>query len=159
MARGGVTVEGLRPLMRELNTLGPEANAQLRDTSQDVAEQLARNIRRRARTPQEDAVYASVRARRDRVPKVAAGGARLAAVSRPVHGRKKGSRSVQRRPKSGQMIFGVEFGSRGSWRFPRPHNNDGYWMFRTFRASQTWMLGEWLACLERVLARGGRHGR
>lgn len=159
MARAVVTVEGLRPLMRELTTMGPEANRQLRDTSQDVSEQLARDIRRRARTAQEDAVYGSVRARRDRIPKVAAGGARPAAVSRPVHGRKKGSRSVQRRPTAGQMIFGVEFGSRGGWRFPRPHNNDGYWMFRTFRASQTWMLGEWVACLERLLARGGRNGR
>lgn len=159
MARATVTVHGLRPLLRELNTMGPEANRELRDTSQRVAEQLARDIRRRARTPQEEALVPSVRARRDRIPKVQAGGSRRAAVSRPTRGRKKGSRSVQRRPASGALVFGVEFGASRSWRFPRPRNADGYWMFRAYRSLAPWMLDEWTACLERVLARGGQHGR
>lgn len=152
-----VTVEGLRPLLRELNTMGPEANRELRDTSQRVAQELARQIVRRARTPQEDALIPSVRARRDRVPKVLAGGTRRAAVTRPIRGRKAGSRSVQKRPASGLMIHGVEFGANGSWRFPRPRNADGYWIYRTYRNLAPWMLEEWTATLERVLARGGRH--
>ena len=159
MASVAVTVQGLRPLLRELNTMGPEANTELRDTSQRVADQLARDIRRRAHTDQEDALVPSVRVRRDRIPKVQAGGARRAAVTRPTRGRKKGSRSVQRRPASGLLVFGVEFGASRSWRFPRPRNADGYWMFRAYRNLMPWMFDEWTACLERVLARGGRHGR
>ncbi len=159
MGKAVVTVEGLRPLLRELNTLGADANAELRDTSQRVAGQLARDIRRHARTPQEDALLPSVRARRDRIPKVVTGGTRGAAVTRPTRGRKRGSRSVQRRPTAGLMIFGVEFGANRSWRFPRHRDADGHWIFRAYRKAAPWMLDEWVACLERVLSQGGRHGR
>ena len=105
-ARGSTTVRGegayianLNQVLRALRSLPKDLQAELRDAAGDISEALATLSQRAASTPLEVAVGRSIRARRDRIPKVVVGGAR------PVIG--------SRGAPPGAAMYGALFGGRG----------------------------------------------
>lgn len=130
----GVEVQGLKPVLRTLTKLGPELNREIREAAGEIAADEAVRVRQAAAASDKlsAAVGATVAPRRDRLPAIAAGGAKRL----PVKGR----------PKASQVVFGAEFGGRKrktTQQF-RPHlKKTGYWMWPTIREDQERMLIRW----------------
>ena len=179
----GITIEGLRPLIRRLNQLPKAAQQEVREAAQAIADDEATRIAAAGRSSDKQSRAAAefVRARRDRVPSISAGGNRKAGVS--------GGATA------GQLFFGSEFGGGSSKRFTRdvtetkitsargrtrtkrtfgavkfagkkattnqfrPHlGRTGYWMWPTIRRDEQRMVARWvkaLEAIEREWSRGG----
>jgi hypothetical protein len=123
-----VEVDGLHECLRAFSRFGKEANGELRDAAQGHASRLVPRLQAAAHAAggQAGAVAVSIRSPRDRVPCIAAGGSKRADVGRA------------RRPSSGDIIFGAEFGGgqRKSTRQFKPHRGtEGYWLYPTLRSS------------------------
>lgn len=122
-------VAGLRKALR---TLPKEASARLRDASVDIAEDVARKAGARARMVGGAAAYVAptIKARRDRVPKIVMGGTtRLPARDGAA---RKGTRQTV-----GNVVWGAEFGSDRFRQFSPWRGNDtgaGYFLWPTVRA-------------------------
>ncbi|HZW73563.1 MAG TPA: hypothetical protein VFF43_08435 [Caldimonas sp.] len=117
-------IDGLAPTLRAFNTYGKEANAELRDASGKIAGKTAAQAAHvGASLPQQAPLAASsLRVARDRVPALQMGGARKVG---------------HRRAPVGALIYGAEFGGRGSSKTMQflPHRGrDGYFLFPTIRA-------------------------
>ncbi|MFT4295642.1 MAG: hypothetical protein QM582_09550 [Micropruina sp.] len=137
----GVEVEGLRELLRVASRLPKTAQNELRQSAMLIATDEAASIRAAAAgsSPQSAAVVGSIRARRDRVPAVAAGGA--------------GRSGVSGGATTGQLFFGAEFGGQGrpTTKQFRPHRGtSGYWFFPTLRRDQERMMKRWETALRAV---------
>lgn len=142
-----IEIDGLREAVAVLRTFSKEMNAEARDASVKISERVARDARARAyvSSPQARLVAPSIRARRDRFPAVAAGGAKRAQVSR-----------MKSKPSVGDLFFGAEFGGRGrstTMQF-RPHRGQqGYFFWPAIRANQEMMSGEWFDALDAIARR------
>lgn len=159
----GVEIEGLPSMWKRLNALPKTAQQEMRDAAMAIADDEASRIRAAAAADsnQAAAIAKFIKARRDRVPAISAGGTRKAGVSGGA--------------KAGEIFFGAEFGGRHpkkrtsqtkSGRFVmrrttmqfRPHlGREGYFFFPTLRADQDRMLARYeqaLAAIEREWSRG-----
>ena len=107
MVRMGIEVEGLKPFLARLNQLPKTAQAEIREAAQDIAaDELVRIVATgRGSDKQSRAVAAFVKARRDRVPAIAAGGRTKIGV--------RGGATA------GEMFFGAEFGGQSRRKFTR----------------------------------------
>lgn len=164
MARGsGLTVKvritGVRETLAAFRDLPDDANQELRTRSKALAETLAAQVRAAAvaDSPQSALLAPTVKAGRDRVPVITAGGARK--VGR------------YRKP-AGRLLFGSEFGSnrQSGWYFApqyrgsdgrqwRPHAGRGsYWFFRTVEDNSARVDREWNAAADSIVRRWGRGG-
>jgi hypothetical protein len=102
-----IRIEDVRETIAAFRHLPDDANDELRDASEDLAKGLAEKVRAAgmALGPQDAIVARSVRARRDRVPTIQAGGG----------------------GKAGRLVYGSEFGmnKRSGWygarRYRRSH--------------------------------------
>lgn len=103
----GLEVEGLKPFLARLSKLPKTAQAEIREAAQGIADDEARRITAagRGNDRQSQAVAGFVKARKDRVPMIAAGGNAKTGVS--------GGATA------GQLFFGAEFGGGSSKRFER----------------------------------------
>lgn len=136
-------VDGLRQVLAGFNTLGKDANKRLREGSLQLAGALATSAQSAARasSPQAALMASTVRAIRDRVPVVSAGGAkRVGGVP------------------AWAILFGAEFGMnrRSGWyaasryagsdgRQFRPHRGRvGYWFFPTVEREQATVWRQWV---------------
>jgi hypothetical protein len=152
-------LENLGPTLRLLRQLPKDATTELRQANLDISRDLARRIARSAATPQEAALAHTVKARYDRVPKVAVGGSRRAWVWRTTRGRAPGTPSVaQPPPTAGQLIRGVEYGANRSWRFPRSHRRDGYWVGPAWRRVAPEAFERWADALTALARKWGSDG-
>jgi hypothetical protein len=147
-------VSGVRQTLKAFNELPADANAELRERSLRIAEVIADRASSAARafSAQTALVAPTVRARRDRVPTVIAGGARR--VGR--HG-----------SPASAVLFAGEFGqnARSGWfaapryagstgRQWQPHlGQHSYWFIRTAEESQGYIEREWYAGVDEVLRR------
>lgn len=122
MAKTSVTIkvqiEGLREALRAFNELPKDATKRLREESLKLAQKVAESARAAGMAdaaPQSKLVATTVRAVRDRVPAVQAGGtARLGRNRAPAY----------------KLLFGSEFGSDHYPQFHRAHRGtDGAWFF------------------------------
>lgn len=159
----GIEVENLPGMWRRLRALPKTAQQELRDAARMISDDEAARIRSAAAgdSPQAAAVAPFIRARRDRVPAIVAGGHSKAGVSGGA--------------KAGEVFFGAEFGGRGRKRRKavkhgsrvvvhqttlqfRPHRGrEGYWFFETLRADQERMMRRYegaLRAIEREWSRG-----
>ena len=145
--RQGIQVEGLKPLLKTLSRLGKETNARIRTAAKAIAADEAPRLQSAAQSSskQSKAVGVTVRARSDRVPAIAAGGAKRVNVS---------GLKGKSRPSAGAIFFGAEFGGqkrKTTMQF-RPHRGrKGYWFWPQLRADQDQMMRRWADAVDGIL--------
>lgn len=132
-----VEIIGADEILRAFRQLPKEASDELRDTAQRLAADLATDIAAAARREGRQAALMAptVKAKRDRVPVVQAGGAK---------------RVGRNRVQAGKLLFGSEFGSR----LPqfRPHLSGGsYWFYDTVERQDSEIYAEWLKAADRII--------
>lgn len=137
-------IEGARQTLAAFRRLPDEANKSLRERSFELASSLAGKVAAAARadSPQSALMARTVKAQRDRVPTITAGGS---------------TRVGRHRTPAWALLFGSEFGANGrfGWyakpRYDRsagrqykPHLGRGsYWFFRTIEDSETQIAKAW----------------
>lgn len=134
MASSSLTVrlriDGLRETMRAFRELPKEANNSLRDRTLELSERLAGRVRTAATgdSGQSALIAPTVKAKRDRVPVIQAGGT------------KKVGRN---RVPAFKVLFGAEFGATRLKQY-RPHVGQGsYWFFRTVEENEAEIADAW----------------
>lgn len=146
MAKTGLTVQvkisGLAPTLRALSALPKDAQNELRDASLALSRKLAASAAAagRAEGRQAALVASTVKARRDRVPTIEAGGT---------------SRLGRNRKPAYKLLFGSEFGSNFYLQFGKPHVSGSYWFLDTVDREQATIAAEWQAAADRVLSEFG----
>ncbi|MDG4821280.1 hypothetical protein O7635_05360 [Asanoa sp. WMMD1127] len=158
MAKRTLTVNlhitGARETIRAFGNLGKDANNELRAASLTLSRTLAARIQLAARREGGAAglLARTVKARRDRVPVVVAGGS---------------TRVGRHRTAAGRILFAAEFGANGRYGWygrPRyresdgrqfkPHSGqEGYWFFPTARAYQPEIDAEYNDTVDDLLRR------
>lgn len=156
MANDGLTVKiritGVRETIRAFNEVPKDANNELRDGSMKLAQALAPKMAAAGRSQgaQAASVASSVKARRDRVPVVVAGGAK---------------RVTKNRASAGALVAASEFGANGRYgwyalpwfrgargRQYKPHRGAAsYWFFRTAEENTGQIERAWTEMAERIL--------
>jgi hypothetical protein len=125
-----VRIEGVRETLGAFRRLPKEASDDLRRRTLELADVLAGRMAGAARadSAQSALMAPTLKAVRDRVPAITAGGAtRVGRNSVPAY----------------KIIFGSEFGSTILRQY-RPHLGRGsYWMWRTVEANQVEIAGAW----------------
>ena len=125
-----IHVAGARETLAAFRRLPKEASNSLRDRSTELATALAGKVQGAARSdsPQSALMAPTVKARRDRIPAIEAGGS---------------SRVGSRRVPAFKILFGSEFGARTLPQF-RPHLGRGsYWLFKTVEENETEIAAGW----------------
>lgn len=179
-----IRIDNLNSVLRSLNRMPKEASTQLRDESQAIARDIVSRAQGAAATPQQRLAAASMKARRDRVPVIVAGGRKRL----PVTSSRKRRGPDTSRQTYGDIFFGAEFGgSRGSiaasmgaqkgesvryrdrWKlrtstftartsqFPPHKGREGYFMYPTIRSMNAEIGRRYLDALDRALVRAGAH--
>lgn len=142
----------LKGVFDALKTLEKEANVELKNDVAGISLWTAQQIIAAAPTAiypkQAMKVAKTVRASRDRVPKVVIGGSRERFSGGAV---------------SGQVLFGNEFGGpslfpnggkRFPWRSPaKGRGNEGYWIFPTLTKAQPEITRRWITAVDKVLSK------
>lgn len=145
----------IRELFKVLNLMEKESKDELKNKVKAISTWVAQDIKSAAlyapMMPQARRVAQTVRASKDRVPKVIIGGAR---------GKFSGGAV------SGDVLFGSEFGAdptsvnggfpNGGRRFPYPspakgRGNEGYWIFPTLTKAQPRLTNEWHDAIDDIL--------
>jgi hypothetical protein len=181
-ARGQLHISNLDATLRALSKMPKEASAQLRQESQQLAGDIVRNAQARASTPGQQLAARQMRARRDRVPVIVAGGSKRLPVTSSRKSRK-GDRQTY-----GDIFFGYEFGgSRGSIaamggagkgqqlaytsrrrvrystfhartsQFPPHRGREGYFLYPTIRSMNHEIGQRYFDALDRALVKAGAH--
>jgi hypothetical protein len=141
-------IDGVHETLAAFRSLPKEATAALRDANQKISEDLAEKIRDAARSSdaQSALIVPGIKARRDRVPSVQAGGKRK--VGR------------NRKPLD-KILFGANFGATYLKQF-RKHNggagSEDYWFFSTVEENESRIVKEWNDAADRVLSQWGQGG-
>lgn len=162
MAKQALTLrlqgEGVRETLAAFRYLPKDANQELRQASLRIADLLAQSARTASGIDaQSAAVGKTVRAIRDRVPVVQAGGGRRVTSS--------GARAYE-------LLFGSEFGANGrfGWYSARryaesegrqfsPHQGrQGRWFFPTVERELPAALAEWGKAADAIVRRFGQGG-
>jgi hypothetical protein len=154
-----IRIEGATETLAAFNKLSRDANKELRDETYEIADDVAGHMRGAAARDgaQSALMVPTIKARRDRVPNVSAGGGLpVGRYGKP----------------AGALIFASEFGmsgrsgwySRRRYRVSRgrqwhPHiGNTGYWFFPTARRLEPEVQRRWLAVADRLLRAWGAGG-
>lgn len=142
MAKGltiNIRIDGLHETLRALNKLPKDANLELKEAAVALSRKLATAAKASgAREGSQAALVAStVRAARDRVPVVVAGGnKRLGRNKAPAY----------------KLLFGSEFGSNRYQQFHKPHIGKGsYWFFKTIEDHQVEIAKEWMDAADEII--------
>jgi hypothetical protein len=184
--KGGaaVRIENLNAVLRALSKMPKEVSDQLRDEAQAIARDIVSRAQGAAATPQQRLAAASMKARRDRVPVIVAGGRKRL----PVTSSRKRRGPNRDRQTYGDVFFGAEFGgSRGSIaasmgaqkgesvryrsglrlrtstftartsQFPPHKGREGYFLYPTVRAMNAEITTRYFDALDRALVRAGAH--
>lgn len=131
--------EGVRETLAAFRGLPKEASNEIRDTSKKLATLLATAAAQagKAEGHQAALVATTVKAARDRVPVVQAGGTK---------------RLGSRKKPAWKLLFGSEFGSNYYTQYPRLHQgNVGVWFFPTVEEKASEIITEWKAAAERIV--------
>lgn len=114
-------ITGVKEILSALRDMPKDAQNEIRDGSVRLAEKLAGKARSSSTTtgsPQGILLASTVKAVRDRVPVIQAGG----------------TKRVGRNDKPAwKILFGVEFGSLDYIQFQKLHSSEGYWLFPLVR--------------------------
>lgn len=149
-----VRITGAREMLRAFRRLPKDASKELRDANLEISRGLAVKIKaafEASPAAQGGIVAPSVRAGRDRIPNVQAGGSRRA-------GSQKRRSRGQRPTTAGDLVFGANFGATYLHQFPA-HNggagSDDYAFFRTVEQDMPDIADQWTKAAERVLEKWG----
>jgi inorganic triphosphatase YgiF len=137
-----VHIDGLRETLAALRNLPKDANNELREAATALAKEMATAAAASGRSQGRQAmlVAATVRAARDRVPVVVAGGTK---------------RIGSRRKPAFKLLFGSEFGSNRLRQY-KPHLGSGsYWFFRTIEDEQVEISARWQKAADEIIAKFG----
>ena len=140
-----IQMTGVRETLAAFRKLPKDATAKLRDANQKIVDQLDDKIQNAARasSKQSALVVPGIKARRDRVPSVQAGGARkVGSNRRPLH----------------KIMFGANFGATFLPQF-RPHRGageDDYWFYSTVQDNKDQIFKEWADAADKVMREWGR---
>jgi hypothetical protein len=142
-----VKIGGARETLAAFRRLPKEASNELRDANQKISEHLADKIRAAARSSdaQSALVAQGIKAKRDRVPAIQAGG------------RTKVGRN---RSPLDKILFGANFGATQLKQF-RPHRgggDDDYWFFSTVEREEPRIVEAWTEAADRILTQWGTGG-
>jgi hypothetical protein len=162
MAKQGLTIrlraEGVRETLAAFNRLPKDTNRELREASLRIANLMAQSAKGASHIDaQSAAVGTTVRAIKDRVPVVQAGGAK---------------RITSGRVPAYRLLFGSEFGANGRFGWysaPRyaespgrqfsPHQGQsGRWFFPTVEREFPAALREWQRAADEIVRRFGQGG-
>lgn len=135
----GIRIDGVRETLTAFRGLPREASAELRDAAGDLAKMLARKAQAGALAEGAQAALMAptVKAGRDRVPVVQAGGAK---------------RVGSRRAPAWKLLFGSEFGSNRFAQFPRSHQGrDGIWFFPTIESNAAAISRRWREAADNII--------
>lgn len=144
MAKTGITVrfrvEGLQETLKAFRELPKNASDELRDAAQQLSEFIALKVRQSGMSdaaPQSRLVATTVKAKRDRVPVVEAGGTTpLGRRGKPAY----------------KLLFGSIFGSDVYTQFGRPHaGTAGYWFFPVIEENQAEISKAWTDAADAVV--------
>ncbi len=143
----GITIEGLRPLIRRLNQLPKAAQQEVREAAQAIADDEATRITAAGRSS-------------DKQSRAAAefGGGSSKRFTRDVIETK--ITSARGRTRTKRTFGAVKFaGKKATTNQFRPHlGRTGYWMWPTLRRDEQRMVARWvkaLEAIEREWSRGG----
>lgn len=140
-----VHIDGIRETLAALSKLPKDANKELRAAALDLSKELASAVKASGTQEGNQAalVAKTVRAARDRVPVVVAGGTRrLGSNKKPAY----------------KLLFGSEFGADRFEQF-RPHIGRGsYWFFRTVEDEQVEIAARWQQAADEIIAKFGEAG-
>lgn len=140
-----IHITGVRETLAAFRRLPKEASAELRERTLALSQALANRIQAEARSEGRQAALLAptVKANRDRVPSITAGGTK---------------RVGSRRKPAWKLLFGSEFGSDRYGQF-KPHLGRGsYWLFRTVEAEETEIGRAWLAVADAIVCSFTRDG-
>lgn len=149
-----IRIEGARETLAAFREMPKDATTELRKASLKIAESLAVQLRGVAAgdSAQTALMAPTIKAMRDRLPAVQAGGSnRAGAQSR----RSKGQRPTQ----AGDILFGSEFGARFLKQY-RPHRGAAsYWFFKTVQDEEGGRIArEWDHAADEIIRKwGGSH--
>lgn len=138
-----VHVVGAGAVLAAFRRLPADADRELRETSMELSRTLAGRVAAGARSDsRQSALMApTVRAGRDRVPMIVAGGA---------------TRVGSRRVPAFKILFGSEHGARSLHQF-RPHQGAGsYWLFSTVEANEAEIGSAWRRAAGDIVEAFGR---
>jgi hypothetical protein len=134
-----VSIVGLQETLRALRNLPKDATVEMREAAQKLSTDLAKEVAAagRAEGSQAALVSTTVKAMKDRVPVIQAGGAKkLGRNKKPAY----------------KLLFGSEFGSNYYEQFGKPHiGNDSYWFFKTVDENQVEISAAWLEAADEII--------
>jgi hypothetical protein len=137
-AKRTLTISGLQETLRALNKLPKDASNELRAAALELSKKLASAAATAgfAEGSQAALVATTVKAARDRVPVVTAGGTkRLGRNRKPAY----------------KLVFGSEFGSDYYPQF-KPHLGRGsYWFYQTIEDNQVEIAAEWMEAADEII--------
>lgn len=137
-----IRIDGIRETLAALRKLPKDASTELRAAALDLSKELAESARQAGIIEGRQAalVATTVKAGRDRVPVVTAGGnKRLGSNKEPAY----------------KLLFGSEFGANRLKQY-RPHLGRGsYWFFRTIEDEQAQIAKRWLEAADEVIRKFG----
>lgn len=142
-----VSMHGVADMRAAFRRLPKDASRALKDRTGDLAFDLAQRVHNSAvgSSRQSAAVAKSVKARRDRVPVVVAGGNQRVTRQRKVS-------AGQRPTKAGDLTFGANFGATRLRQF-RPRRgagDDDYWFFTTIEENRERIDTAWGRVLDDI---------
>lgn len=138
-----VRIDGLRETLAALNKLPKEAGQEIRAKSQELAKLIAASATEagRAEGRQAALVATTVKAMRDRVPVVSAGGTK---------------RLGRNREPAYKLLFGSEFGATRYEQYLPHLGRDSYWFFRTVEDEQVTISAAWREAADAIIEKFGR---
>ncbi|MDN5929489.1 MAG: hypothetical protein L0I24_00220 [Pseudonocardia sp.] len=138
--RLNIRIEGVRETLAGFRGLGREASAELRTKTLELSETLAGRVRAAASSQGSQAALMgpTVKARKDRVPSIQAGGSKRVGRNRkPAH----------------KLLFGSEFGATELKQY-RPHLGKGsYWFYITVERNEAEIADAWKTLADDVATR------
>mgnify|MGYP006271724071 FL=1 len=155
----------LRALYKELSTLTPDIQQEIKKEAHRLSTNFATALRTAAissPTPQAALVAKSIRPVKDRTPVVVIGGPKK--VGRPYGGetRKNGHKVKQNRAAAGALLWGSEHGGKGGTdrrnrhytnRFVASRNMSGYWIAPTTKKFGTKLWNEYNTMVTHIIRR------
>ncbi|MFC6156147.1 hypothetical protein [Kribbella jiaozuonensis] len=144
-----VRITGAKETLAAFRKLPKDASTELRNANQQISTDLAGKIRSAATSSngQGALVAPTVKAKRDRVPSVQAGGRRRAG--------KQSRRSKGQAPTTASdLIYGSNFGANVLKQFPATTKPD-HWFFSTVEDNEPAIERQWLGAVDKVLEEWG----
>ena len=132
-------IVGLNKFLRDMKSAPVELQRELRTRAQAIADPIASEAKSNASTAQQKLSAPSIRAVKDRIPVLKAGGGKTLPSTTP----------RARKPKAGDVYFGADFGSRHLNQFG-PKTKGGAMIFKAIKGKRKHIADEYLDAVEDV---------